>query len=43
MRGGYWIYYHGFCPDRPNPDSKGYILSAFSTDAETVRNNKRSL
>ena len=32
--GGYRMYYHGFGPDRPNPDSKGYILSAFSTDAE---------
>ena len=32
--GGYRMYYHGFGPGRPNPDSKGYILSAFSTDAE---------
>ena len=34
MGGGYRMYYHGFGPDRPNPDSKGYILSAFSTDAQ---------
>lgn len=34
MDGGYRMYYHGFGPDRPNPDSKGYILSAFSTDAQ---------
>ena len=34
MGGGYRMYYHGLGPDRPNPDSKGYILSAFSTDAE---------
>ncbi len=32
--GGYRMYYHGFGPERPNPDSKGYILSSFSTDAE---------
>ena len=31
---GYRMYYHGFGPERPNPDSQGYILSAFSTDAE---------
>jgi predicted GH43/DUF377 family glycosyl hydrolase len=34
MGGGYRMYYHGFGRDRPNPDSQGYILSAFSTDAE---------
>ncbi len=34
MQGGYRMYYHGFGPQRPNPDSKGYILSAFSSDAE---------
>ena len=31
---GYRMYYHGFGPERPNPDSKGYILSSFSADAE---------
>ena len=34
MGGGYRMYYHGLGPERPNADSKGYILSAFSTDAE---------
>ena len=34
MGDGYRMYYHGLGPERPNPDSKGYILSAFSTDAE---------
>ena len=34
MHGGYRMYYHGFGPQRPNPASKGYILSAFSSDAE---------
>lgn len=34
MAGGYRMYYHGFGPERPNPDSQGYILSAFSADAE---------
>ena len=34
MDGGYRMYYHGFGPERPNAASKGYILSAFSTDAE---------
>ena len=33
---GYRMYYHGFGPERPNPDSKGYILSSFSADAERV-------
>ena len=28
------MYYHGLGPERPNAASKGYILSAFSTDAE---------
>ncbi len=32
--GGYRMYYHGFGPRRPNAASKGYILSAFSSDAE---------
>ena len=34
MDGGYRMYYHGLGPERPNAASKGYILSAFSTDAE---------
>ena len=34
MAGGYRMYYHGLGPQRPNAASKGYILSAFSTDAE---------
>ena len=34
MGGGYRMYYHGLGPGRPKADSKGYILSAFSTDAE---------
>ena len=34
MEGGYRMYYHGLGPERPNAASKGYILSAFSTDAE---------
>ena len=34
MEGGYRMYYHGFGPQRPNAASKGYILSAFSSDAE---------
>jgi hypothetical protein len=34
MGGGYRMYYHGFGPQRPNPESKGYILSAFSPDTE---------
>lgn len=34
VEGGYRMYYHGFGPKRPNPESKGYILSAFSTDGE---------
>ena len=32
---GYRLYYHGFGPERPNPKSKGYILSAFSKDGNT--------
>ncbi|MYI63158.1 MAG: hypothetical protein F4105_16190, partial [Gemmatimonadetes bacterium] len=32
MDGGYRMYYHGLGPERPNAASKGYILSAFSTD-----------
>ena len=28
------MYYHGLGPQRPNAASKGYILSAFSADAE---------
>ena len=31
---GYRMYYHGFGPQRPHAASQGYILSAFSTDAE---------
>tara|TARA_Y100001934_G_C12100461_1_gene653681 strand:+ start:26 stop:835 length:810 start_codon:yes stop_codon:yes gene_type:complete len=31
--GGYRMYYHGCGPERPQLASKGYILSAFSTDA----------
>ena len=34
MGNGYRMYYHGFGPDHSNPESKGYILSAFSADAE---------
>ena len=34
MQGGYRMYYHGFAAQRPNADSKGYILSAFSGDGE---------
>ena len=34
MGDGYRMYYHGFGPERPNPESRGYILSAFSPDAE---------
>ena len=34
MDNGYRMYYHGFGPGRPNAESKGYILSAFSPDAE---------
>lgn len=34
MQNGYRMYYHGFGPQRPKPESKGYILSAFSSDAE---------
>ena len=34
MGGGYRLYYHGFGPERPRAESKGYILSAFSADAE---------
>ena len=34
MDDGFRLYYHGFGPQRPKVDSKGYILSAFSTDAE---------
>ena len=30
---GYRMYYHGLGPQRPHAESKGYILSAFSTDA----------
>ncbi|NKB72255.1 MAG: hypothetical protein GKR89_34690 [Candidatus Latescibacteria bacterium] len=37
MEGGYRLYYHGFGPERPNPESKGYILSAFSVDASRWR------
>ena len=33
MENGYRMYYHGLGPLRPNPESKGYILSAFSRDA----------
>ena len=35
MGGGYRMYYHGFGPERPNLESKGYILSAFSADGST--------
>ena len=35
VKGGYRLYYHGFGPGRPNEESSGYILSAFSEDAET--------
>ena len=34
MENGYRMYYHGFGPQRPNAESKGYILSAFSGDAQ---------
>lgn len=33
MGNGFRMYYHGFGPERPRAESKGYILSAFSTDA----------
>jgi len=35
VNGGYRLYYHGFGPGRPRSESSGYILSAFSEDAET--------
>ena len=35
MDGGYRLYYSAIGPDRPRPESSGYILSAFSTDART--------
>jgi len=35
MGDGYRLYYHGLGPERPNPESKGYILSAFSSDGDT--------
>jgi hypothetical protein len=34
MEDGYRMYYYGLGPESPKPDSKGYILSAFSPDAE---------
>jgi hypothetical protein len=34
VEGGYRMYYHGLGPQRPNAASKGYVLSAFSSDAE---------
>ena len=34
VEGGYRMYYHGLGPQRPNAASKGYILSAFSSDTE---------
>lgn len=34
MEGGFRMYYYGLGPESPKPDSKGYILSAFSPDAE---------
>ncbi len=33
--GGYRIYYNAIGPERPRPETTGYILSAFSTDAKT--------
>jgi len=35
MDAGYRLYYHGFGPQHPWPQSSGYILSAFSNDAES--------
>ena len=38
--GGYRIYYNAIGPERPRPETTGYILSAFSTDARSLKSAK---